>query len=40
MTTISSTQTLGAALRSSIKRMGLTQPELALAAGVGHAPGI
>jgi HTH-type transcriptional regulator / antitoxin HipB len=35
MTTISSTHTLGSALRSARKRMGLTQPDLALAAGVG-----
>lgn len=35
MTTISTVQALGAALRSARKRLGLTQPELALAAGVG-----
>lgn len=35
MTTISTAQTLGAALRAARKRMGLTQPDLALAAGVG-----
>jgi y4mF family transcriptional regulator len=35
MTTISTTQTLGAALRAARKRMGLTQSELALASGVG-----
>jgi y4mF family transcriptional regulator len=35
MTTITTAQTLGAALRSARKRMRLTQPNLALAAGVG-----
>jgi y4mF family transcriptional regulator len=35
MTTISSAQILGAHLRSARKRIGLTQPDLALAAGVG-----
>ena len=35
MTTIQSPQQLGAALRSARKQLGLTQPELALAAGVG-----
>lgn len=35
MTTISTAQTLGSALRAARKRMGLTQPDLALAAGVG-----
>ena len=35
MTIFSNVQTLGAALRAARKRMGLTQPELALAAGVG-----
>jgi HTH-type transcriptional regulator/antitoxin HipB len=35
MTPITTPQTLGATLRSARKRMGLTQPELALAAGVG-----
>lgn len=35
MTTISTAQTLGATLRAARKRIGLTQPELALAAGVG-----
>ena len=35
MTTIYSAQTLGAALRVARKRMGLTQSDLALAAGVG-----
>ena len=35
MTIIASPQTLGSALRAARKRMGLTQPELALAAGVG-----
>ncbi len=35
MTTIASPQTLGTALRAARKRMGLTQSELALAAGVG-----
>jgi HTH-type transcriptional regulator / antitoxin HipB len=35
MTTISSAQTLGTELRVARKLMGLTQPELALAAGVG-----
>ncbi len=35
MTTISTAKTLGAALRAARKRMGLTQPDLALAAGVG-----
>jgi y4mF family transcriptional regulator len=35
MTTIKSPQELGEALRSARKRLGLTQPQLALAAGVG-----
>ena len=35
MTTIQSPQQLGAALRSARKHLGLTQPQLALAAGVG-----
>jgi len=35
MTTISSAQALGTALRAARKRIGLTQPLLALAAGVG-----
>ena len=35
MTTIATAQTLGAALRAARKRLGLTQPGLALAAGVG-----
>lgn len=35
MTTIRSPQALGDALRSARKRLGLTQPQLALAAGVG-----
>ena len=35
MTSISTAQTLGHALRAARKRMGLTQPDLALAAGVG-----
>lgn len=35
MTTIFTAQTLGAALRAARKRMGLTQSDLALAAGVG-----
>jgi y4mF family transcriptional regulator len=35
MTKIKSTQELGQALRSARKRLGLTQPRLALAAGVG-----
>lgn len=35
MTTIKSPQALGDALRSARKRLGLTQPQLALAAGVG-----
>lgn len=35
MTTIKSPQKLGEALRSARKRLGLTQPQLALAAGVG-----
>ena len=35
MTTIKSPQELGDALRSARKRLGLTQPRLALAAGVG-----
>ncbi|MEI7679221.1 MAG: helix-turn-helix transcriptional regulator [Betaproteobacteria bacterium] len=35
MTIILSAQTLGAALRMDRKRMGLTQADLALAAGVG-----
>jgi len=33
--TISTAQALGVALRAARKRMGLTQPDLALAAGVG-----
>ena len=35
MTTIKSPQELGMALRSARKQLGLTQPQLALAAGVG-----
>jgi y4mF family transcriptional regulator len=35
MTTISTAETLGAALRAARKKMGLTQSDLALAAGVG-----
>ncbi len=35
MTTIFTAQTLGVTLRDARKRMGLTQPDLALAAGVG-----
>ena len=35
MVALSTTQTLGATLRAARKRMGLTQSELALAAGVG-----
>lgn len=35
MTTITTAQTLAAALRAASKRIGLTQPDLALAAGVG-----
>ena len=35
MTRIKSPQELGDALRSARKRLGLTQPQLALAAGVG-----
>ena len=35
MTAISTAQTLGASLRAARKHMGLTQPDLALAAGVG-----
>ncbi len=35
MTTIKSPQDLGAALRAARKQLGLTQPQLALAAGVG-----
>lgn len=35
MTTIKSPQELGDALRSARNRLGLTQPQLALAAGVG-----
>jgi HTH-type transcriptional regulator / antitoxin HipB len=35
MTTIKSPQELGDALRSARKRLGLTQPQLALVAGVG-----
>lgn len=35
MTNISNAQTLGAALRTARKRLDLTQPDLALAAGVG-----
>lgn len=35
MTPIATAQNLGATLRSARKRMGLTQPSLALAAGVG-----
>jgi HTH-type transcriptional regulator / antitoxin HipB len=35
MTSIQSPQQLGSALRAARKRLGLTQPQLALAAGVG-----
>lgn len=35
MTTIKSPQELGKALRSARKQLGLTQPQLALAAGIG-----
>ena len=35
MTSIRSAQQLGAALRTTRKQLGLTQPRLALAAGVG-----
>jgi y4mF family transcriptional regulator len=35
MTIVRSTQQLGHALRSARKQLGLTQPQLALAAGVG-----
>jgi HTH-type transcriptional regulator/antitoxin HipB len=35
MTTIQSPQQLGVALRAARKQLGLTQPRLALAAGVG-----
>ena len=35
MSTITSPKALGGALREARKRMGLTQPHLALAAGVG-----
>lgn len=35
MTSIRSTQQLGDALRAARKQLGLTQPQLALAAGVG-----
>ena len=35
MTTVRSPQQLGAALRAGRKQLGLTQPQLALAAGVG-----
>jgi HTH-type transcriptional regulator / antitoxin HipB len=35
MTSIQSTQELGTALRAARKKLGLTQPQLALAAGVG-----
>jgi len=35
MTSIRSPQQLGDALRAARKRLGLTQPQLALAAGVG-----
>jgi y4mF family transcriptional regulator len=35
MTTIRSPQQLGAALRAARKQLGLTQPQLALASGVG-----
>ena len=35
MTTISNAQTLGLALRAARKKLGLTQSDLALAAGVG-----
>jgi transcriptional regulator with XRE-family HTH domain len=35
MTVISNARTLGSTLRDARKRIGLTQPDLALAAGVG-----
>jgi y4mF family transcriptional regulator len=35
MTSIRSSQQLGSALRAARKQLGLTQPQLALAAGVG-----
>jgi HTH-type transcriptional regulator/antitoxin HipB len=35
MTNIQSTQQIGAMLRAARKQLGLTQPQLALAAGVG-----
>lgn len=35
MIAINTAQTLGTALRAARKRMGLTQPDLALASGVG-----
>lgn len=35
MTSIRSTQQLGEALRAARKQLGLTQPQLALAAGIG-----
>ena len=35
MTSIRTTEQLGAALRTARKQIGLTQPQLALAAGVG-----
>lgn len=35
MTALRSTQQLGCALRAARKQLGLTQPQLALAAGVG-----
>lgn len=35
MSTIHTTDQLGAALRTARKQLGLTQPQLALAAGVG-----
>jgi HTH-type transcriptional regulator / antitoxin HipB len=35
MTTISNAHTLGVTLRNARKHLGLTQPDLALAAGVG-----
>ncbi len=35
MSTIQTTDQLGAALRTARKQLGLTQPQLALAAGVG-----
>lgn len=35
MSTIQTTEQLGAALRTARKQLGLTQPQLALAAGVG-----